>query len=259
MRTGQAAGRTVLCPYPVPDPAVRVFLLHHAGGSHLLFRDWPRHFPSDWEVCLMEAPGRGRLADEPPVAQVEDLLPRLRADMLPLLDRPYVLFGHSMGALVAHQLAARLIEYGDPAPRWLGVSARAAPRPDGGLDMRTRHLLPDEELRASIAEMGGTPREVLADPEWWAYLAPLLRADLRLVETWRPRPGAGRLPVPVTAFGGDRDVVVRPHRLADWREHTTRFLGLHLYPGDHFYLQSRIPAFVARLVADARLAIGGGG
>lgn len=255
---GTHTTRSVLRPQPVPEATRRVFLLHHAGGSHLLFRDWVRHFPADWEVCLLEAPGRGRLSDLPLIGETADLVSFFLEDMVPLLDRPFVLFGHSMGALAGYELTHQIVASGLRKPDWLGLSARAAPRPDGGLDLRTRHLMPPAELRRSLADMGGTPREVLEDPDWWEFLEPMLRSDLRLVETWRPAPGTPVLPVPVSAFGGDRDVVVRPQRLADWGEHTTRYLGLHLYPGDHFYFRSYVKEFVDRIVSDVRKAVDDG-
>ncbi|GAA3755711.1 thioesterase II family protein [Salinactinospora qingdaonensis] len=256
MRQPHDATRSLLCPHPVPAPAMRVFLLHHAGGSHLLFRDWSRYFPRDWEVCFLEAPGRGRLSHLLPRHRAADVVSFFLEDICPRLDRPFAVFGHSMGALLAYEMTLHLLGQGGPLPVWLGLSARAAPRPDGGLDVRNRHLMPPEELRRAVAEMGGTPRELLADPEWWALFEPVLRSDLRLVETWRPRPGTARIPLPVSVFGGERDVVVRPERLADWADHVEQYMGLRLYPGDHFYFHNRESLLVDQIIADIRAADG---
>ncbi|WP_409054886.1 thioesterase II family protein [Streptomyces sp. SYP-A7185] len=106
---------------------MRLFLLHHAGGSHLLYRGCTEHFPEGWELCLLEAPGRGR---SPLLLLVDDcgrLVDSLHAAIAPLLDRPFGFFGHSMGALIAYQLTRRLHERG-PLPTWLGVSAYGAPQ-----------------------------------------------------------------------------------------------------------------------------------
>ncbi|HTI26613.1 MAG TPA: alpha/beta fold hydrolase [Kutzneria sp.] len=241
---------SVVIPQPVPDARMRVFLFHHAGGSHLLYRDWVPHFPADWEVCLVEAPGRGRLSHLDPLDDVADIVSFLLPDIRQLLDKPFILFGHSMGAMIAYELTHRLLTAGLPLPSWLGLSARAAPRPDGGLDVRNRHLMPADALRRSIADMGGTPWSVLSDPDWWAFLEPLLRADLKAVETWRPRPGTPVLPVPLSVFGGEHDVVVRPERLLAWQQRTEYFRGMHVFDGDHFYFKGRLPDFVDRIVAD---------
>lgn len=251
----RAGPRPILCPRPVPSAAVRIFLIHHAGGSSLLFREWLPHFPTDWEVCLLEAPGRGRMSDIAPIDTADRVTDIFLEGVLPLLDRPFVVFGHSMGALLAYELTLHLMQRGGPLPAWLGLSARGAPRPDGGSETRNRHLMPDEALRRTIAEMGGTPDEILMDPHWWQVLKPLLRNDLRLTETWRPRPATPHLTVPLSVFGGDRDVVVTPQRLAEWSEHATRYLGLHLFSGDHFYFRSKVRAFVDQIVLDARSAL----
>ncbi|CCB71978.1 Thioesterase (plasmid) [Streptantibioticus cattleyicolor NRRL 8057 = DSM 46488] len=240
----------MVCPRPVPDAALRIFLLHHAGGSHLAYRDWPALFPADWEVCLLEAPGRGRLADLPVLPTAEQVVTFFLEDLRPWLDRPFAVFGHSMGALLGYELTLRLMAEGLPLPVWLGLSARGAPRADGHQDVVQRHLLSDDELRRVVGAMGGTPPEVLADPGWWAMLEPLLRNDFRLAETWRPAPGTPKLPVPVTVFGGEQDIVVRPERLAEWAGHTERYLGLRLSPGDHFYFRHDTWQVVDRIVAD---------
>ena len=142
---------SVIIPKPVPDARMRVFLFHHAGGSHLLYRDWVPHFPADLEACLVEAPGRGRLSHLDPLDDVADIVSFLLPDIRQLLDKPFILFGHSMGAMIAYELTHRLLTAGLPLPSWLGLSARAAPRPDGGLDVRNRHLMPADEAAIAAA------------------------------------------------------------------------------------------------------------
>ncbi|NKY14741.1 thioesterase II family protein [Streptomyces somaliensis] len=233
------------CPRPVPGAALRLFLFHHAGGSHLLYRDWVAHFPADWEIHLPDAPGRGRLADLPACADAERLVDFFLDGIVPVTDRPFAFFGHSMGGLVAYELTNRLAAEGLPLPVWLGLSARGAPRQPGPAD--TRHRLPDADLRRHLVRMGGTPPEVLDDPDVWQLFEPMIRNDLRLVETWSPRPRTPPLTVPLSVFGGTDDVVVPPERLAAWERHAERFLGLHLLDGDHFYLRGR-SAEMARLI-----------
>ncbi|MFH9333645.1 thioesterase II family protein [Streptomyces althioticus] len=228
-----------------PSEELRLFVFHHAGGSHLLYRTWPGLLPERWDVRLPDAPGRGRLADEPPLDDARRLagffLRRLGAD----LTGPFAFFGHSMGALVAYELTRLLEEEGRELPVWLGLSARGAPRPLG--DGTRRHELPDDELRVHLAAMGGTPAEVLHDPDLWAMFGPAIRNDLRLVESWLPRPGTAPLTVPLAVYGGRADVVVSPGRLAGWEEHAAHFQGLHLFDGGHFYFQDD-PGPLLRLV-----------
>jgi surfactin synthase thioesterase subunit len=218
-------------------PDLRLFVFHHAGGSHVPYRHWPAALPKEWDVRLLDAPGRGRLGDLPQLDDAGRLadffLRRLQDD----LQGPYAFFGHSMGALVAYEMTVRLAAKGSRLPVWLGLSARGAPLPPG--EDRQHHHLPDAELQTHLELLGGTPEEVFDDPGLWALYGPLIRGDLRLVETWRPRPATPALPaaVAVSVFGGREDRSVPPERLAGWERHTGRFLGLRVLDGDHFYFQ----------------------
>ncbi|RII13428.1 Linear gramicidin dehydrogenase LgrE [Streptomyces sp. YIM 130001] len=233
--------------------SLRLFVFHHAGGSHLLYRDWPDRLPAHWDVRLMDAPGRGRLTGQPPIDDARELagffLRELAADM----TGPFAFFGHSMGALVAYEMTQRLAAEGRQQPVWLGLSARGAPRPRGE-DTR-RHALPDDELRLHLAAMGGTPVEVLQDADLWEMFAPAIRNDLKLVESWRPLPGTPALTVPVAVYGGVGDVVVPVERLAAWEQHTERFQGLRLSEGGHFYFQSDPRRLLDMVARDANAAL----
>lgn len=241
----------VTCPRPVPGAALRLFLFHHAGGSHLLYRGWEHEFPADWEVCLLDAPGRGRLSNTPLIDDSDALAAFFARELLPWTDRPFAFFGHSMGSLVAYELTRQLAAEGRPLPVWLGVSAcGAAPRPAG--DTRTpsaRHLLTDSELRDWLRSVGGTPDVVLDEDALWCHFGPTFRNDFALVDTWRPAADAEPLRVPVSAFGGDDDSVVGRERLAAWAGRTEHFLGLNMFDGGHFYLSEHRRSVARRITA----------
>jgi surfactin synthase thioesterase subunit len=240
-------------PRPVPGARFRIFLLHHAGGSSLGYRPWVRHFPADWEVCLVEAPGRGRTAGEEPFRDAGELARHLRARLAPELDRPFGFFGHSMGALLAYELTARLAADGPARPAWLGASAWSpAPGPERD---EPRHLSSPERLRQNIARMGATSASSLADPEQWKLVEPLIRADLELVDTWRPAPGSPPLRTPLSVFGGRDDPGVTPERLAAWDGCAEGPVEHHLLPGEHFYFVGRIGDVVTRIVKDVHAAL----
>lgn len=243
----------VVVPRPVAEPRMRVFLLHHAAGTHRVFADWVAHFPGDWEVCLLEAPGRRRLARVPAPRDIASLAAFFLDCAAPRLDRPYALFGHSMGAAVGYEMVRRLPPDAGPMPTWLGVSAC---RPPGTAADRARpdpplHRLPDRELRAALAQFGALPDRALADGVW-PRLAPRVRSDFRLVEQWRPPAGAARTAVPLSVFGGLDDPVVTPRHLAEWADLTRCPAGRHLFPGGHFYFQRQPGAVTARVVREIR-------
>ncbi|MFD5516252.1 thioesterase II family protein [Streptomyces sp. NPDC127066] len=227
-------------------PALRLFVLHHAGGSHVLYRHWAAGLPHTWDVRLLDAPGHGLLLDLPQIDDAHRLADFLLRSIESELDRPYALFGHSMGALVAYEITRRAVERGLPLPVWVGVSARAAPQSAG---LRSGyHELPDAELRTRLKLLGGTPGAVFDDPDLWALFDPVIRADLRLVDGWRPAPGTAPLPVALSAYAGGTDHSASPRRMAGWAEHAERFLGLRVFDGGHFYFQGD-PAPLLRQIA----------
>ncbi|WP_256987550.1 thioesterase domain-containing protein [Streptomyces sp. BR123] len=175
----------VIRPRPVIDPAVRLFLFHHAGGSHLLYRGWVEHFPKDWELCLLEVPGRGHLQALPLIDDCDRLVDYVHTAIAPRLDRPFGFFGHSLGALVAYQLTRRLHDEGDPLPTWLGVSAFGAPQAEANAAGRP-HRMSDEELRGWLRSVGGSQPQLLDNDDVWHQFAPVFRSDFKLLDTWAP-------------------------------------------------------------------------
>ncbi|MFG3104471.1 thioesterase II family protein [Streptomyces sp. NPDC048182] len=231
-----------------PDAARRLVLLPHAGGASGFFRDWPAALPGDVEVWAVQYPGRERRATEPLPRHLDEVAERATAGILPLLDRPTGVFGHSMGATVGYEVLRRL-ERGDPAAArqvvHLFVSARQAPHhPRPGLV----HTLPDAEFAAVMRRHGGTDAAVFEDAELWELSEPVLRGDYRMAETHRPTPVSPPLDVDVTVLTGDDDPSVEPAAAARWADATTGDFAHHRLPGGHFYLVPRL-AEVAATVA----------
>ncbi|MFI1735525.1 thioesterase II family protein [Streptomyces acidicola] len=238
-------------------PVLRLFVMHHAGGSHLLYRGWPAALPDAWDVRLLDAPGHGLLLDRPRIPDAGRLAEHLLRGVEPHLGEPYALFGHSMGALVTYEMTRRIVDRGLPPPVWLGVSARTAPdpaRPAG-----TYREPSDAELRARLRELGGTPDGIFADPELWALFDPIIRSDLRLVDTWRPSPGAAPLPVALSAYAGREDRSAPPSRMTDWAEHSRHFLGLRVFDGGHFHFQGDPGPLLRQIERDATAALDAAG
>lgn len=250
---GQTSAQPVIRPRALSDPTARLFLFHHAGGSSLLYRGWADHFPKDWDLCLLEAPGRGHLQALPLIDDCDRLVDYFHTAIAPLLDRPFGFFGHSMGTLIAYQLTRRLQREGDPLPDWLGVSAYGAPRGDADADGRP-HLMSDDELRGWLRTVGGSPPQLLDDDAVWRAFAPVFRADFKLVDTWDPPRDPEPLPVPLSVFAGRRDKLIGEDRLLAWQAFTTRFRGLEWYDGDHFYVMEQRRPLAAAITAGMRSA-----
>ncbi|MGK4585148.1 thioesterase II family protein [Kitasatospora sp. HPMI-4] len=229
-----------------PEARLRMFCLPGAGASASMYRSWSALLPAEVEVCAVQFPGRGARLREAPFTRLEVLAEALAEAVLAELDRPAVIFGHSLGALVGFEVASRLA--GEGALLSLAVAAHKAPSlGSAGLP---HHLLPTAELFEVVARLGGTPQGVLDRPEILRLAEPATRADFELDFTYRYRERAP-LDIPVSVFGGLSDPTVSEAELAAWRSHTAGAFSLRMLPGDHFFLNGPSGArMLSQLVAD---------
>jgi surfactin synthase thioesterase subunit len=229
----------------------QLFCFAHAGGGPSFFRSWRAALAPDAAVRPIMLPGRESRLDEPPLRQLPRLVESLCGALEPCLDRPYGLFGHSLGAVVAYEVARRLSISSRLGPACLIVSGHRAP----GLprDQRRLSQLPDEEFVAEVTRLNGIPREVLSAPGFLSMHLPALRADYELAETYQPLPG-GRLDCPVAAYLGISDPGADYDSVRGWREVTTDQFSIRVFRGGHFYLKQGRPDVINAVREDLRLA-----
>ncbi|MFJ9036779.1 thioesterase II family protein [Streptomyces sp. NPDC102406] len=209
----------------------RLFCFHFAGGNTSVFRRWPQELPWYIEPVAVQLPGRADRFTETPYERMAPLVDDLIEVMEPHLDRPFALYGVSMGARVSWALAHALRERGLPGPRALFLAASVAPaRDDGQWEWDGR----EDGLVGYVRDMGGTPVEVLEQPELLAGLLPTLRADLTVLSTHDFHPETP-LDIPVHAFAGTEDPEAHPERMADWSKETRDRFSLTPVPGGHFF------------------------
>ncbi|HYI12105.1 MAG TPA: alpha/beta fold hydrolase [Thermoanaerobaculia bacterium] len=232
-------------------PAVRLVCLPHAGGGTTVFHPWTKELPPYIEVCSVRLPGRESRHFEPLRGNASSIVWELADVLLTLPPAPSLaIFGHSMGALLAFELAHALADR-RLRTDLLVVSGRRAPHRHSGTTER-RHLLPDDELLEVLLERyGGIPKEVLDDRELMAMFLPILRADLKVVETYRFTPRS-QGDWPLMVYGGIGDRSVGREDLLEWQQLTRGPFRLEMMPGDHFFLQTNRAAFLERLVDDIR-------
>lgn len=217
-------------------PRLRLFCLPYAGGGASAFRRWSEQLPYEVEICPVYLPGREHRLREPAFTRLTMLVEALAQGLRPVLDVPFALFGHSMGALISFELTRYLRRNALPMPVQLFVSAHRGPH----LPMRRApaHNLPDDELIDLLRQFGGTPQAVLQHTELMKIVLPVLRADFELCETYSYQPEAS-LACPISVFGGEQDTQVNVQELQAWQQQTCHNLTLHIFPGDHFFLHSQ--------------------
>ncbi|HEY3121481.1 MAG TPA: alpha/beta fold hydrolase [Vicinamibacteria bacterium] len=232
--------------FALPSAKARLFCLPYAGGSAGIYRNWHDWMAPEVEVVAVELPGRGIHMRRAPLDRMEALTEALADAMRPLLDLPFAIFGHSMGGLVGFELSRALARDHAAAPVHLFVSAIEPPHLFSS--RMSLHDLPQGELIAALRGFNAAAAEAFQNQELAEILLPVVRADFRLVETYRYAAGAA-LRHPITAFGGLADASTPAHALEAWREHTTESCMIRLLAGDHFFIhdyEHLLAASVAR-------------
>ncbi|HEV8555477.1 MAG TPA: alpha/beta fold hydrolase [Actinophytocola sp.] len=231
-------------PPTLDADAIQLFCLPHSGAGASAYRDWPELMAPGIEAIPVQLPGREGRFREPTLHSAAELVAGLREPVASRAKRDFALFGHSMGALLCYELAHELFALGKP-PRHLFVSGLGAPHlPREGPLL---HELPDDEVIAVVANLEGTPPELLAQPELVQLLLPLFRADLRVWETYIPH--RGPLRVPVTAMGGRQDRSVSLDRVGAWGSLTSADFQVREFDGGHFYHHTS-PGEVAAIIEE---------
>ena len=226
----------------------RLVCFPFAGGSASFYRPWRALLNPRVELCAVQLPGRESRFGEPLIRDRELLITQLLDVVSPLLDKPCVFFGHSMGAMLAHRVALGLTRGGGGGPVALLVSAHPAPQ----LPVEATEVsqLPDEQFLAKVRQYGGAPKGALENAALMALMLPVLRSDFVIAA----RPAVAndaRMSTPITAFGGDADRSVTREELAAWSDVTAGGFSLRMLAGDHFFLQQ----CTSELLAEVELAL----
>lgn len=225
------------CAESRPWASLRLVCFPHAGGSAVAYRPWAKEISPAIEVHAVQYPGRADRLTEPLIDDLHRLARLIAGALVPLMDRPTALFGHSMGAIVAYETARLLEERGAPPLHLFASGARPPHRRDVDEEGRIADA-DDDALVKALTLLGGSDAEALADPELRDFVLPYVRNDFRMIENYRRRPGPNPA-VPVTAVIGDGDPHVNEERAREWSDATEGPFDLKVFQGDHFYLVPR--------------------
>lgn len=216
-----------------PAAQIRLFCFPYAGGGEAAYRTWKQYIRDTIEVVPVQLPGRGSRLAERAFTRLRPLVIVLSDCLASEIDRPFAFFGHSMGGLIAFELARQLRRERRPQPVHLFVSAKCCPP---RAEILPAPELSDAQLIDALRQYEGTPAEVLADVELMKLLLPAIRADMEVCNTYvcDPEPP---LNCPITVFGGLEDHVSGRSCLEGWRSHTTGPFTVRMFPGGHFFIQ----------------------
>ena len=233
-----------LCP--LHKTSLRLLTFPHAGGSGQTYRSWQQQLGTEIGVCLAHLPGRGRRTGEPPVARLDHLVSALADAVSSQIQGPYAFFGHSMGAIVAFELARELRRRHQPLPKWLFVAGRRAPTVS--TPEQLVQTLTKGDLIADLKRLKGTPAEVLERPDLLEVFLSVLKADIEVLDSYRYVPEAP-LVCPIVVYGGREDHDVPIESLRPWAHQTSVGCSVKMLPGGHFFVSSE-PLFLETLRRD---------
>ncbi|MFJ7999358.1 thioesterase II family protein [Streptomyces sp. NPDC096310] len=243
MATSTEESLWIRCFHPAPESPGQLLCFPHAGGSASFYFPLSEQLAPVAEVFAVQYPGRQDRLKESSPRDIGVMADRIYAAVRTQLGaRPTTFFGHSMGAVLAFEVARRFEADGGEISR-LFASGRRAPSRHRDEDV---HRRTDDGIVAELKSMSGTNTALLGDEEILRMILPALRSDYQAIETYRCAPGV-TLRAPISAFTGDSDPKTSLEEAEEWRGHTTGAFDLRVFPGGHFYLSAQAPSVVAVL------------
>jgi surfactin synthase thioesterase subunit len=221
---------------------MKLFCLPYAGGSAALYMKWKSFLHPSIHIVPIELAGRGKRLSEPFYSDIEQAVHDLYEKIKGELDElPYALFGHSMGGLLAFELAHKIQLQGHIAPTIIFLSGKNPPHSQNQRDI---HHLPNKELINEIFKMGGTPKEILQHDELVEMLIPILRADFTLVENYRYNKRKEILDCDLVVMNGREDGLTQDSDMKEWSRYTKREMRTYHIDGGHFFINEHLESVV---------------
>lgn len=219
----------------------RLFLFPPAGGDVSTYLKWDERLPQNVETCFLKLPGRGMRICEPAIDNLEVLIEMLLKEIEKYNDKPFIFFGHSMGGLIAYNLAQKMSCNKMRLPERIIISSMKAPN---FMDTFSESLTnnkedklynkEDNEFFSRVKNLGGIPQTLMDNKEFMNLILPTFRCDMKLCETYDATT-ATKLDIPLDIYGGNRDIVAKKEELEGWRKYTTKNCSTTIFSGNHFY------------------------
>lgn len=228
---------------------IRLFCIPYAGGSSSTYYRWKDHVDKRIELIPIELSGRGRRFEEPHYSSIEDAVEDMYKSIHSFNDdKPYAIWGHSMGAVIAYELAHLLQKRKRIMPHHLFCSGTSAP------DLRVRekqiHNLPDNEFLEEIQKLEGTPNEFFDNQDLVDLYTPILRNDFKIVEQYRFQEKEAPLQTNLNVLYGDEESF--KDQVRGWERHTNYLCRFYEFQGKHFFIFEHVKS-IAKIINESLL------
>jgi medium-chain acyl-[acyl-carrier-protein] hydrolase len=229
---------------------ITLFLLPFAGGSSYSYKEFAKYESDKLKLSPLELPGRGKRIRESLKTNVHELVDDIFAQICTKLDKPYMIYGHSMGTLLTYLLTKKIIKHGLNPPLWLFLTGSVGPSVIENRKTKY-HQLPASEFMDRVKLLGGLPDEILSHPELLDFYLPILRADFEVVETYQYRPTVPfDIPMDVT-IGTEDEATFEEAEM--WQLETIEPLRLKQYKGNHFFIYQHIDKIMDNILGRVEL------
>jgi len=220
-----------------PDAGLRLFCLPFSGGGASFYRDWPEAMGNDIEVRAIQLPGHESRYQEPRVTDADVLVKSIVQALVPFQDKPFAIFGYSLGALLAFEISRELRKQNLNMPQHLFLAAMRAPQTPRVHPPFS--ILPDDIFVQQIEHYYQPQNEAWKIPELRELFLPVLKDDFVLAENYTYRDEEPLL-CPIDVFAGSGDRGAPPELTQRWSEQTTNIIDHHMYPGGHFFIDKAV-------------------
>ncbi len=226
----------VTFPKPQPHAQLRLFCLPFAGGGASIYRSWVNQLSPNIEVCPIQLPARENRYSESAITDAKLMANLVMKELLPFINKPYAIFGHSMGALLAFEVCRSLQAGGHVLPKVVFLSAHRAPHLPRKRDLL--YLLPENQFIDRLKAYGGFPDEILNNQEFLNFILPIMRSDMTLCDLYQYEEKELSLNIHFELFVGEQDPEVGFNEMSPWAIHTNQSSSLTTFKGGHFFLRS---------------------
>ena len=218
----------------IPEPKARLICFSHEGGSADFFKSWLQYIRADIELMIVQLPGRAERVDQPLMTDVDQVVSSLVESCQSILDKPYMLFGHSLGAVLAFETVMKLSEMGLRLPKRLVISGRQAPT-DKGSYFQKMSQLDDQDFFEDLVNDDCLGQWVMSSPEEVSNALPYIRADFEMLEGYQPA-STEPLNIPIDVFAGSRDAIPLGN-LLEWQKVSRYPVHVCVFKGGHFFVE----------------------